>query len=125
MKRFLYSLFLVLLSVVALTSCENDEDVSYDKLIGTWVAWGTGSDSYMQFRDDGTCYTVDIVDGYPEVEKMDWSLAGKMIILDVDFPIWMEIVSLSNSKMELRMLGFVTPYRRVPDSVIEQYLKEE
>lgn len=125
MKRFLYSLFLVLLSVVALTSCENDEDVSYDKLIGTWVAWGTGSDSYMQFRGDGTCYTVDIVDGYPEVEKMDWSLAGKMIILDVDFPVWMEIVSLSDSKMELRMLGFVTPYRRVPDSVIEQYLKEE
>lgn len=36
MKRFLYSLFLVLLSVVALTSCENAEDVSYDKLIGTW-----------------------------------------------------------------------------------------
>ena len=110
MKRFLYSLFLVLLSVVALTSCENGEDVSYDKLIGTWVAWGTGSDFYMQFRDDGTCYTVDIVDGYPEVEKMDWSLAGKMIILDVDFPIWMEIVSLSDSKMELRMLGFVTPF---------------
>lgn len=123
MKRFLYSLFLVLLSVVALTSCENSEDVSYDKLIGTWVAWGTGSDFYMQFRDDGTCYTVDIVDGYPEVEKMDWSLAGKMIILDVDFPIWMEIVSLSDSKMELRMLGFVTPFRRVPDSEIEQYLK--
>lgn len=123
MKRFLYSLFLVLLSVVALASCENAEDVSYDKLIGTWVAWGTGSDFYMQFRDDGTCYTVDIVDGYPEVEKMDWSLAGKMIILDVDFPIWMEIVSLSDSKMELRMLGFVTPFRRVPDSEIEQYLK--
>ena len=123
MKRFLYSLFLVLLSVVALTSCENGEDVSYDKLIGIWVAWGTGSDFYMQFRDDGTCYTVDIVDGYPEVEKMDWSLAGKMIILDVDFPIWMEIVSLSDSKMELRMLGFVTPFRRVPDSEIEQYLK--
>lgn len=125
MKRFLYSLFLVLLSVVVLASCENAEDVSYDKLIGTWVAWGTGSDFYMQFRDDGTCYTVDIVDGYPEVEKMDWSLAGKMIILDVDFPVWMEIVSLSDSKMELRMLGFVTPFRRVPDSVIEQYLKEE
>lgn len=123
MKRFLYSLFLVLLSVVALASCENAEDVSYDKLIGTWVAWGTGSDFYMQFRDDGTCYTVDIVDGYPEVEKMDWSLAGKMIILDVDFPVWMEIVSLSDSKMELRMLGFVTPFRRVPDSEIEQYLK--
>ena len=123
MKRFLYSLFLVLLSVVALASCENAEDVSYDKLIGTWVAWGTGSDFYMQFRDDGTCYTVDIVDGYPEVEKMDWSLSGKMIILDVDFPVWMEIVSLSDSKMELRMLGFVTPFRRVPDSEIEQYLK--
>lgn len=123
MKRFLYSLFLVLLSVVALTSCENGEVVNYDKLIGTWVLWGAGSDSYVQFRDDGTCYTVDIVDGYPEVEKMDWALAGKMIILYVDFPMWIEIVSLSDLKMELRIFGFVTPYRRVPDSEIEQYLK--
>ena len=123
MKRFLYSLFLVLLSVVALTSSENGEDVSYDKLIGTWVLWGAGSDSYVQFRDDGTCCTVDIVDGYPEVEKMDWALAGKMIILYADFPMWIEIVSLSDSKMELRIFGFVTPYRRVPDSEIEQYLK--
>lgn len=123
MKRFLYSLFLVLLSVVALTSCENGEDVNYDKLIGTWVLWGAGSDSYVQFRDDGTCCTVDIVDGYPEVEKMDWALAGKMIILYADFPTWIEIVSLSDSKMELRIFGFVTPYRRVPDSEIEQYLK--
>lgn len=124
MKRFLDSLFLVLFSVVALTSCEDDQDFSYGKLIGTWEAWGA-SESYMQFREDGICYTVINTNERPEVEKMEWSFMGKMIFLDADagFPLWMEVVSLSDTKLEVRMLGLVTPYRRVPDSEIEPYLK--
>ncbi len=134
-KRCVYSLFLVLFSIVTLTSCDNDNDsIDFSKLIGTWkLADDSVSDvfdlmvSYDQYREDGTYYEVNIYrDGTTEVYAGKWEPDGNKIriVYDDDGETGMiEVVSIEDTKLELLLVQAVISYTRVPDSEIEPYLK--
>lgn len=136
-KRCVYSLCLVLFSIVTLTSCDKDNDsIDFSKLIGTWKSTTLADDpeyldglkaQYDQYKEDGTYYAVNTYwDGTYEVYAGGkWEPDGNKIriIWDDGETDMIEVVSVEDSKLELLLVHAVISYTRVPDSEIEQYLK--
>lgn len=122
----------------ALTSCGNDDepDTGGD-LIGTWEWDSFNTDEtedifgkqYIQFGSDGQYIEVDIDDGFGSEEEVDikrgqWKQSVNTITVSGEglITVTAKITELTDTDLTIVVLGLSMSYKRVDDSIIENYL---
>ena len=115
---------------LAVTSCSKDDDGDTGgDIVGTWKENSldaVGITNYNQFRSDGTCVSIAVYDkefwGYDDakVDYGKWSRSGDELKID---GYTYKIVKLTSSELGISAFGITSYYKRVPDSVVEKYIK--
>ena len=139
MKKYLSILVAVMLAALSftLTSCgdddEDDPQVNYDLLIGTWeettpLIVNSGETHYSKINADGSLVDVSLEDGEIEISYSKWTRKGNIIYSTSleegweDITLEVEIKELTKTEMVLRTIGITQTFKRVPDSTIAPYL---
>lgn len=113
-----------------LTSCGDDDEPngSDGNIIGTWQNVGELATSmeviqYLQFKEGGVFIGVEVYPEYwdveADVEELTWSLSGNTLKID-GAP--STIKSLSKTKLVLETMGISQEYKKVSDSIIDDYI---
>lgn len=129
MKKFIYSLFVVMMATTSLfiTGCnDNEEDLRAD-IIGTWKPVSVEGDyatQFIQFRTDGTCFVVAYVGEIPDdyvPSFFQWSISGKTLKIGSDF---FKIEKLNSTELVYRLKdgGLSSHFVKVPDGEMAKYL---
>lgn len=114
MKKYLFILLAVILSVLTITSCSKDDnDEIDDAIVGTWkltevkmnetgsyITWPFKT-TYASFKSDGTYYG----SGYFGTGDGTWSKKGKTVNTYVNGKLYVsyEVLSVSSTDAELKM----------------------
>lgn len=133
MKRLIYSLSVIMVVILstALSSCsDKDEPSKASYLIGTWqqtnAAQTQGVNTlYIQFNINGTFTQVTLLDDGKSVQAGYWSYNdGDQLTLygGTSLPMNYSITKLTDDELTLSAVGTVYSYKKVNDSVIDQYL---
>ena len=118
---------------VSFVSCSKDDEPDNSNIVGTWqnvdgLASAMGIQQYVQFAENGTYYEVNVypasTGGEVDVLKGQWHKDGNSLkITGTDLiNSSATIKTLSGNKLILEILGISQEFKRVSDSVIDQYL---
>ena len=138
MKTYIYSLMVLLLTMMAVgfTACDDDDEPNGDDIVGTWQYDNPDEtanfDLFYQFTKDGVFNRVtkfhELSYGRRNfvVSSGTYTVSGKKVIISFDHGD--EVVSTENPYSvqgdKLMFIGGDEPiFTRVQDSVIEPYLQ--
>lgn len=132
MKKFFNIMCVVLVSALALSlnSCKDDEPSPVVNLIGSWQmknnSQAATTTTYLQFREGGAMYTVNVYDDGTDVQSGYWSYNSDeqlTIYGGSVLPVNYTIEKLTAAELTLRAYGFTASYTKVNDFVVNKYLE--
>lgn len=113
MKNNLTYLLLFCSVMIFFTSCDNDDD-TFDRIVGTWQLTSIEVDGQqqditdvkeiLQFKDNSLF--VRYIESNGEKIRGGWSYEGDMLNISVDLPAGYYVVNLTGTELILRRLDF-------------------
>lgn len=138
MKNFLKYGFLSLILACSITACsdKDDEPSGDESIVGSWqnvtdLATEMGVTNYLRFESNGDYYEINIFEpdeddpeGWSYTLEGHWVKNGNSLTVSGDeiIGVTSTIKTLTDKKLVLTTMGMTMEYKKVADSVVDEYL---